>query len=491
MIFASQTFLFGFLPLFFILYLAAGKFFGLRGKNTVLFFMSLIFYAWGEPVYIVLMIYSSVLDYVCGRMIYSADRQEKNGKKKAFLCVSMVGNLALLGVFKYLGFFTQTVNSVFHLSIPVFSLALPVGISFYTFQTMSYSLDVYRGTITPQKNFIYFGAYVAMFPQLIAGPDGPLFGHRRRELDCRTRTYRQRLRLRRHASLYRRTCEKGADRKHHGGGLPIPCFETIPTVDRSVCSAHGLQCSAYTFQIFFDFSGYSDMAIGMGRMMGFNYPENFNYPYISRSVTEFWRRWHITMSTFFRDYVYIPLGGSRCSVIKWLRNVFIVWFLTGLWHGAAWHYVAWGLYFGVLLVVEKFLLRKLLEKSRVISHIYAMLMIICGWVIFRCDSVSDALSFIGSMFGASGLYGNDTVPSPVLLQQSGVSTVFFVTLIFAVLFSAPIIPWLKNKLESSCTKLALRGAVYCTADFVLIVLLVLSSVQLALGSYNPFIYFDF
>ena len=483
MIFASQTFLFGFLPLFFILYLAAGKFFGLRGKNTVLFFMSLIFYAWGEPVYIVLMIYSSVLDYVCGRMIYSADRQGKNGKKKAFLCVSMVGNLALLGVFKYLGFFTQTVNSVFHLSIPVFSLALPVGISFYTFQTMSYSLDVYRGTITPQKNFIYFGAYVAMF--LIAGPV-VRYSDIARELDCRTEN------LNGFASGARKLiC--GLAKKvliaNTMAAVADPLFEN-PASSLGVLGTW-IAIIAYTFQIFFDFSGYSDMAIGMGRMMGFNYPENFNYPYISRSVTEFWRRWHITMSTFFRDYVYIPLGGSRCSVIKWLRNVFIVWFLTGLWHGAAWHYVAWGLYFGVLLVVEKFLLRKLLEKSHVISHIYAMLMIICGWVIFRCDSVSDALSFIGSMFGASGLYGNDTVPSPVLLQQSGVSTVFFVTLIFAVLFSAPIIPWLKNKLESSCTKLALRGAVYCTADFVLIVLLVLSSVQLALGSYNPFIYFDF
>lgn len=485
MIFASQTFLFGFLPLFFILYLAAGKFFGLRGKNTVLFFMSLIFYAWGEPVYIVLMIYSSVLDYVCGRMIYTADRQGKTGKKKAFLCVSMVGNLALLGVFKYLGFFTQTVNSVFHLSIPVFSLALPVGISFYTFQTMSYSLDVYRGTITPQKNFIYFGAYVAMFPQLIAGPV-VRYSDIARELDCRTEN------LDGFASGARKLiC--GLAKKvliaNTMAAVADPLFEN----PASSLGALGtwIAIIAYTFQIFFDFSGYSDMAIGMGRMMGFNYPENFNYPYISRSVTEFWRRWHITMSTFFRDYVYIPLGGSRCSVIKWLRNVFIVWFLTGLWHGAAWHYVAWGLYFGVLLVVEKFLLRKLLEKSRVISHIYAMLMIICGWVIFRCDSVTDAFSFIGSMFGASGLYGSDTVPSPVLLQQSGVSTVFFVTLIFAVLFSTPIIPWLKNKLESSYTKLALRGAVYCTADFVLIVLLVLSSVQLALGSYNPFIYFDF
>ena len=324
-----------------------------------------------------------------------------------------------------------------------------------------------------------------MFPQLIAGPV-VRYSDIARELDCRTEN------LDGFASGARKLiC--GLAKKvliaNTMAAVADPLFEN-PASSLGVLGTW-IAIIAYTFQIFFDFSGYSDMAIGMGRMMGFNYPENFNYPYISRSVTEFWRRWHITMSTFFRDYVYIPLGGSRCSVIKWLRNVFIVWFLTGLWHGAAWHYVAWGLYFGVLLVVEKFLLRKLLEKSRVISHIYAMLMIICGWVIFRCDSVADALSFIGSMFGASGLYGSDTVPSPVLLQQSGVSTVFFVTLIFAVLFSAPIIPWLKNKLESSCTKLALRGAVYCTADFVLIVLLVLSSVQLALSSYNPFIYFDF
>ena len=247
MIFASQTFLFGFLPLFFILYLAAGKFFGLRGKNTVLFFMSLIFYAWGEPVYIVLMIYSSVLDYVCGRMIYSADRQEKNGKKKAFLCVSMVGNLALLGVFKYLGFFTQTVNSVFHLSIPVFSLALPVGISFYTFQTMSYSLDVYRGTITPQKNFIYFGAYVAMFPQLIAGPV-VRYSDIARELDCRTEN------LNGFASGARKLiC--GLAKKvliaNTMAAVADPLFEN-PASSLGVLGTW-IAIIAYTFQIFFDF----------------------------------------------------------------------------------------------------------------------------------------------------------------------------------------------------------------------------------------------
>ena len=250
-------------------------------------------------------------------LIYSADRQEKNGKKKAFLCVSMVGNLALLGVFKYLGFFTQTVNSVFHLSIPVFSLALPVGISFYTFQTMSYSLDVYRGTITPQKNFIYFGAYVAMFPQLIAGPV-VRYSDIARELDCRTEN------LNGFASGARKLiC--GLAKKvliaNTMAAVADPLFEN-PASSLGVLGTW-IAIIAYTFQIFFDFSGYSDMAIGMGRMMGFNYPENFNYPYISRSVTEFWRRWHITMSTFFRDYVYIPLGGSRCSVIKWLRNVFI------------------------------------------------------------------------------------------------------------------------------------------------------------------------
>ena len=485
MIFASQSFLFGFFPLFFILYYIAGKLFGLKGKNTVLCFMSLIFYAWGEPIYVVLMLYSSILDYVCGRNIYAA-RQSGNAKKqKLFLIISMVGNLALLCFFKYLGFFTETVNSIFSISIPVLRLSLPIGISFYTFQTMSYSIDVYRGKIEPQRNFIYFGAYVAMFPQLIAGPV-VRYADIAKELNDRTET------IDGFASGMRKLiC--GLAKKVLIANTMAKVADSLFANSASSLGVMGtwIAIIAYTFQIYFDFSGYSDMAIGMGRMMGFTYPENFNYPYISRSVTEFWRRWHITMSTFFRDYVYIPLGGNRCSTVKWLRNVLIVWFLTGLWHGAAWHYVLWGLYFALLLVIEKYLLRKPLEKLPMTSHIYSMLMIMIGWVIFRSDTVGNAFSFIGSMFGANGFFGTESIPAPILLQRAGVNTIFLVALVFAIIFSTPIVPALQKRFAitpSSGTAVRTLGWV---VDAVLVILLAASSVQLALGAYNPFIYFDF
>jgi len=484
MIFASQSFLFGFFPLFFILYYLFGKLFGLKGKNTVLFLMSLVFYAWGEPVYVLLMIYSSILDYTCGINIYKGIQTGSNTRKKLFLGISLFGNLALLCIFKYLGFFTESLNSVFSVNIPVLDLALPIGISFYTFQTMSYSIDVYRGKILPQRNFIYFGAYVAMFPQLIAGPV-VRYSDIARELDYREETLsgfasglRKLICGLAKKVLIANTMAQVADSLFESGASSLGVMGTWVAI------------IAYTFQIFFDFSGYSDMAIGMGKMMGFTYPENFNYPYISKSVTEFWRRWHITMSTFFRDYVYIPLGGNRCSVIKWLRNVFIVWFLTGLWHGAAWHYVLWGVYFGVLLVIEKFILAKPLQKLKVIPHIYSMLMIIVGWVIFRSETVADAFKFIGAMFGSSGLFGTDTIPAPTLLQRAGVNTVFIIAFVFAVIFSTPIVSYIKQKLEASGKEKAVRVcAVVC--DIVLVVLLIVSSVQLALGAYNPFIYFDF
>ena len=474
MIFASQTFLFGFLPLFFILYLAAGKFFGLRGKNTVLFFMSLIFYAWGEPVYIVLMIYSSVLDYVCGRMIYSADRQGKNGKKKAFLCVSMVGNLALLGVFKYLGFFTQTVNSVFHLSIPVFSLALPVGISFYTFQTMSYSLDVYRGTITPQKNFIYFGAYVAMFPQLIAGPV-VRYSDIARELDCRTEN------LNGFASGARKLiC--GLAKKvliaNTMAAVADPLFEN-PASSLGVLGTW-IAIIAYTFQIFFDFSGYSDMAIGMGRMMGFNYPENFNYPYVSCSVQEFWRRWHISLSSWFRDYLYIPLGGNRRGKVRTYINLIIVFACTGLWHGASFSFIVWGLWHGLFLVIERLGFKKVLDKlPKFIGWIYTMLVVLVGWVFFRADTLSAAMKYLGEMFSFSGGVANG------MAQFDNLS---FIITVIAIVLCTPVYQFLKGKLEK--TEVGKKaafviGAVLATGLFILSVIFLTGS------GYNPFIYFRF
>ena len=483
MIFASQVFIFCFLPLFFILYYTFGKLFGIKGKNTVLFLMSLIFYAWGEPVYVLLMIYSSVLDYTCGRCIYSASQSGRKARAKLFLGISLFGNLALLGCFKYLGFFTETVNSVLSVSIPVIELSLPIGISFYTFQTMSYSIDVYRGKIIPQRNFIYFGAYVAMFPQLIAGPV-VRYADIARELDDRKETIEG-------VAAGMRRFVVGLSKKVLIANTMAAVVDTLYESTPAALGVMGtwIAIIAYTFQIYFDFSGYSDMAIGMGKMMGFNYPENFNYPYIARSITDFWRRWHITMSQFFRDYVYIPLGGNRCSIIKWLRNIIVVWFLTGLWHGAAWHYAAWGLYFAVILVAEKLFLNKLLTKSRVLSHVYSVLLIMFGWVIFRCDTLRDALSFFKSMFGFNGLFGNDTVPAPILLQRAGVNTVFLVTLVFAIVFSVPVIPWLKNKIKNMSEMKA--KYILCVSDCILVVLLVASSIQLALGSYNPFIYFEF
>mgnify|MGYP002537919876 CR=1 FL=1 len=469
MIFASQTFLFGFLPLFFILYLAAGKFFGLRGKNTVLFFMSLIFYAWGEPVYIVLMIYSSVLDYVCGRMIYSADRQGKTGKKKAFLCVSMVGNLALLGVFKYLGFFTQTVNSVFHLSIPVFSLALPVGISFYTFQTMSYSLDVYRGTITPQKNFIYFGAYVAMFPQLIAGPI------------VRYETVADEIVNR---VENRKDFAEGFGRFVVGLGKKILISNYVGKIADIAFATEGgmsvamawLGAIAYTLQIYFDFSGYSDMAIGLGRMFGFHFLENFNFPYVSKSITEFWRRWHITLSTWFRDYVYIPLGGNRVSKGRHIWNIFVVWFLTGVWHGANWTFICWGLLYFVLLMFEK--LTGFHKKNGWYMHIYTMFFVILGWVLFRADSITAAGQYIGNMFGAGATGFIDAT----FIDCVKNSAVIFAA---AVIFSFPVVSKVGELLEKKPMFKNVLASVCMVVVFIASILICIKA------TYNPFIYLNF
>jgi len=485
MIFASQAFIFCFLPTFFILYYLAGKLFGLKGKNTVIFLMSLIFYAWGETIYVFLMLYSSLLDYTCGLNIYAADQAGNKFKKKLFLIISVCGNLIPLGVFKYLGFFTETVNDLFGLSLPVAHLALPIGISFYTFQTLSYSIDVYRGKLKPQKNFIYFGAFVTMFPQLIAGPV-VRYADIAKELDDRTET------LDGFVSGSRRfIC--GLAKKVLIANTMAEVADSLFANPPEALGALGswVAILAYTFQIFFDFSGYSDMAIGMGKMMGFTYPENFNYPYISKSVTEFWRRWHITMSTFFRDYVYIPLGGNRCSTVKWLRNVLVVWFLTGLWHGAAWHYVAWGLYFAVLLIIEKFFLNKILSKVPVIAHIYSLFMIVFGWVIFRCDTLGQVGKFFVSLFGFNGVFGTELIPAPTLLQRASVNTIFIIAFVFAIIFSTPIVPYLKAKYDAYQGSKALKETIAWSVDIALVLLLVLSSVQLALGAYNPFIYFEF
>lgn len=488
MVFSNLTFLFCFLPLFFICYYVAGYFGGIRGKNIVLFLFSLVFYAWGEPLYVLLMIYSTILDYVCGRMIEDGEIKGNKRKKRIFLAVSLVGNLGLLGFFKYLVMFLSTANSLFSLSIDVPEIILPIGISFYTFQTMSYSVDVYRGKVKAQHDIINFGAYVAMFPQLIAGPV-VRYETVERELNYRVETIDD--------------LAEGARRFIVGLGkkalIANTMAQTCDTLFASTPSDLGLLGSwvailAYTFQIFFDFSGYSDMAIGMGRMMGFHYLENFNYPYIADSVTDFWRRWHISMSSFFRDYVYIPLGGNRVSKPRWIFNIFVVWFITGLWHGSSWNFVLWGLYFGVLLVLEKEFLLKIISKSKVFSHIWALFFIIYGWVIFTRESVTDMWEYTKALFGGYGMVGIGDTNAVTLLQRADVNMIFIIAFSAAIVFSTPIA---KKIGEVVCEKVKKTSGSFLSLsmgvlyDVVLFIILLLCTVQLALGAYNPFIYFRF
>ena len=484
MVFSYLPFVFAFLPLFFLSYYAVGHFFGTKGKNVVLFVFSLIFYAWGEPVYIVMMIYSTILDYTCGIMIEKGEKEGNITKKRIFLGVSLVGNLGLLAIFKYLMMMVTTLNSLTGLAVPVPEIILPIGISFYTFQTMSYSIDVYRGKVKAQRNIVNFGAYVAMFPQLIAGPV-VRYETVERELNQRTESIDD-------FAVGARRFIIGLGKKTLIANIMA---QTADALFKYAPSSLGMVGSwvaiiAYTFQIFFDFSGYSDMAIGMGRMMGFHYLENFNYPYIARSVTDFWRRWHISMSTFFRDYLYIPLGGSRVSKPRWLINIFIVWFATGLWHGASWNFVIWGLYFGLLLVLEKFFMLKLFEHSKVFSHILTLFFIVFGWVIFTQESVGGILEYIKAMFGAYGRFGIGDTNAVLLMQHSDVNTIFIIALCAAILFSTPIAKIIKEKLVAKGNgQLPTVAAV--AYDIGVFAVLFLCTIQLALGAYNPFIYFRF
>ncbi|MBR4881349.1 MAG: MBOAT family protein [Clostridia bacterium] len=484
MVFAYLPFLFAFLPLFFLSYYAVGALFGTRGKNVVLFVFSLVFYAWGEPIYIVLMIYSTLLDYICGRMIENGEKKGSRTQKRIFLAVSLIGNLCLLSIFKYLGMILTSFNSLTGLGIPVPEIIMPIGISFYTFQTMSYSIDVYRGKVKAQKNIVNFGAYVAMFPQLIAGPV-VRYETVERELNQRTETIDD------FAAGARRFII-GLGKKTLIANIMAQTADALFAYAPESLGMIGswVAIIAYTFQIFFDFSGYSDMAIGMGRMMGFHYLENFNYPYIARSVTDFWRRWHISMSTFFRDYIYIPLGGSRVSKPRWLINIFVVWFATGLWHGASWNFVIWGLYFGLLLVLEKAFMLKLFEHSKVFSHILTLLFVIYGWVIFTQESVGGILEYTKAMFGAYGRYGTGDTNAILLLQHSDVNTVFLIALGAAVLFSTPVARVIKEKLVAKGNG-QLPTAAAVAYDVAVFAVLFLCTIQLALGAYNPFIYFRF
>ena len=398
MVFSSLTFLLCFLPAVLLIYFAVPR----KAKNAVLFLASLVFYAWGEPVYVVLMIFSTILDYTCGRLV---EKFRGTSKKKIGLIISVCCNLGLLIFFKYSDFFIATVNGIFKTNIPQLNLPLPIGISFYTFQTMSYTIDVYRGDARMQKNIISFGAYVALFPQLIAGPI-VRYQDIADQLDERTHSFDK--------------FGDGVKRFVMGLGKKVLLANNIGLLWSMVSETEAAQLTlvgawlgiiAFAFQIYFDFSGYSDMAIGLGKMLGFDFKENFNYPYLSKSVTEFWRRWHMSLGTWFRDYVYIPLGGNKKGLPVQLRNIAIVWILTGFWHGAAWNFVLWGVFYGVLLLIEKLFLLKWLEKApAVIGHIYALFTVLIGWVLFAFDDLSKGLAFLKVMFGGgAGIVNSATL----------------------------------------------------------------------------------
>lgn len=464
MVFSDSVFLFMFLPLTLAVYYAVPFAF----KNTVLFLTGLLFYAWGEPVYVLIMLLSTAIDYCAGRLM---DRFDSNKKiRKATLLVSVVMNLSLLGIFKYGSFFIGSVNGIFGSAIPDPGLPLPIGISFFTFQSMSYTIDLYRRNIKVQKNFIDFAAFVTMFPQIVAGPI-VRYEDVSAQLASRTVDFRSMS-----DGITRFVC--GMCKKVLIANSIGALWTDVKAQDYASMPAATawLGIAAFTLQIYFDFSGYSDMAIGLGKMLGFDFPENFRYPYNSKSVAEFWRRWHITLGDWFKSYVYFPLGGSRGSTAATIRNTLIVWLLTGLWHGASWNFILWGLYYGVLIILEKFVFRRLLERTpSALRHILTMLAVVFGWVIFEITSPASELEFVKAMLGFGGSFANSFTLNA--LHN------YAVTFIAAIAISTGIPLKICKKLpEKRADTLSLVGeAAGMTACIACLVD----------SGYNPFLYFNF
>lgn len=468
MVFSSLIFLFLFLPFTLLMYYVSPR----KLRNAVLLVASLIFYAWGEPVYILIMVFSTVFDYYNGLLI-DKFRHRKRIARAVFI-VSMVGSLGMLGFFKYAGFIIDNINQLFHMQLQTADLPLPLGISFYTFQTMSYIVDVYLDKVPVQRNIISFGAYVTMFPQLVAGPIVK-YGDIAGQLDGR------RLSLHRFgegAELFIRGLAKKVLLANNIG-LLWASVKAEPIAELSVLSAW-LGIIAFTLQIYFDFSGYSDMARGLGRMLGFDFMENFRYPYISKSVTEFWRRWHISLGTWFREYVYIPLGGNRSGLPKQFRNLLVVWFLTGLWHGASWNFIVWGLYFGLFVVLEKLFLLKILGRvPAVTAHLYTLMIVMVGWVLFEMEDLAAAGHFIRVLFGF-GMEG--FVDRQALYGLSTNAVLLVVLAICATPLPRKALSYVKTRWSTTST---------AAIPLIYLLFLLLTTAYLVNDTYNPFLYFRF
>ena len=497
MVFSSIPFLFYFLPLCLILYYLVP----FRWKNYVLLAFSLLFYAWGEPVYILLMIFETLSDYTLGLCMDRAD--QRPAVRRLCLLLSILIDLGCLGFFKYADFLVETVNALAGTAIMPLKLGLPIGISFFTFQTMSYTIDLYKREVAVEKNYFYYLTYVSMFPQLIAGPI-VRFSTVNEELHARSITFDGFVEggLRFLQGLFKKVLlantigavwelikasaftmgpATAGTAAQTSALSTATALSTVlgPGTTISVLGAW-LGGLCFTLQLYFDFSAYSDMAIGMGRMLGFHYLENFNYPLSSVSVTDFWRRWHISLSTWFRDYVYIPLGGNRHGKLKQLRNMFVVWFLTGLWHGAAWNFVLWGLYYGVLLAFEKDVWGSALKKlPRILQHLYAILIVVFGFIIFVFDDMTELSQYIRIMFGMAGV----PLVNRTLLWYLRNN---FAILLIGCILAFPIYPWLRAKLQKRIVTLS----IVLTA-FGYLALFLLATAYLVNDTYNPFLYFRF
>ncbi len=464
MVFSSITFLFYFLPITLaIYYIVPNKF-----KNFILLLASFVFYFFGEPTYVLLMASSIVITYIFGRLI---DKYMETVYSKIFLIVSLIISVGLLVYFKYANFLIENINLWLKNKIDFIYVALPIGISFYTFQMISYLVDVYRKEAKVQKNILKLAMYVSLFPQLIAGPivryttiDG--------QIDGRTHT------MQKFALGVRRFIIGLSKKVLIANVLGELVINTFASSQEMSILYYWLYAIATMLQIYFDFSGYSDMAIGLGKMFGFDFLENFNYPYIAKSITDFWRRWHISLSSWFRDYIYIPLGGNRTSRLKWIRNILIVWFLTGLWHGAAWNFIIWGLYFGILLIIEKLFLQKILDRvPKVISHIYTLLIVMISFIIFSGESTKEILQNIGGLVGI----GNIPLVSPESIYYL---KSYIIVIIIAIVSATPL---LKNIANSKKIEKVARTL----EPLFLLVLIIVCTSYIVDGSFNPFLYFRF
>lgn len=461
MLFSSLVFLFIFLPSVIFFYYISPK----RLRNLVLLCFSLAFYAYGEPKYIFIMLLSIFINYVLGLLV---DKYREDKIVKFILALTVILNLSIIGYYKYSNFLIENINTIFNLNVNLLNIVMPIGISFFTFQGLSYVIDIYRKDGKVQKNPLNVALYISLFPQLIAGPI-VRYETVADDLENRVETLDK-------FSLGIERFILGLSKKvliSNTLGLVADEIFSLQLSDVSVVLSW-IGITAYTIQIYFDFSGYSDMAIGLGKMFGFEFLENFNYPYISRSITDFWRRWHISLGTWFRDYLYIPLGGNRVSSIKFLRNILVVWFLTGLWHGSSWNFIAWGMYYGLILLIEKFFLGKYIEKlPKAFQHLYTMILVMFGWVLFRSESLSFGVDYIKTMLN---LNGNQFVSKTAIYYLMEYKVAFLI----AIITSMPIYPWFNKRFNIRYIK-----------PIFLMALLTISLTYLITSTFNPFIYFRF